>query len=275
MKQRVISAIVAAVIVIPILIIGGIPFALGIGVLAALALHEVMNLNKKDRPYTTLMKVLGFVSLELLVFNRYDGGFINLGVNNLAICLPALALLIPSIFYKNDEYTTKDAFYLFGAVMVLGTFFNALIVMCNTPTGMIAGQWKLLYLFLIASMTDTFAMIIGCLIGKHKLIPRVSPKKSIEGSIAGSVVGTAIASIYYYNIIGDLNIFVLIGMTLLLSILGQIGDLFFSKIKREHDIKDFSNIMPGHGGILDRLDSFTFIVFGYIAITSILSIIIR
>ena len=276
MKQRVISAVVAALIVIPILIIGKIPFALAMGVLAALALHETIGLKESHKPYPTLMKVLGFLSLELIVFNRYSGGFLDFGVSNLAICLSALALLIPSVFYKNEEYTTKEAFYLFGSTVVLGTFFNALIVMCNTEiftfSGTIAGQWKILYLFLIASMTDTFAMIIGCLIGKHKLIPRVSPKKSIEGSIAGSLVGTAIASIYYYNVIGDLNIFVLIGITLLLSILGQIGDLFFSKIKRENDIKDFSNIMPGHGGILDRLDSFTFIMFGYLAIMSILNL---
>lgn len=123
-------------------------------------------------------------------------------------------------------------------------------------------------------MTDTFAMVIGCLIGKHKLIPDVSPKKSVEGSVAGSVVGTIIASIYYYNIItNNINIFVLIIMTLFLSVLGQLGDLFFSKIKRENGIKDFSNIMPGHGGILDRFDSLTFILYGYIIIINIINII--
>ena len=66
-------------------------------------------------------------------------------------------------------------------------------------------RWELLYLLAIATMTDTFAMLIGCLIGKHKLIPDVSPKKSIEGSIGGSVVGTAIASILYYNVISNQN----------------------------------------------------------------------
>ena len=138
-------------------------------------------------------------------------------------------------------------------------------------------KWILLYLLLIATITDSFAMIIGSLIGKHKLIPHVSPKKSVEGSIFGSLVGTAIATIYYLNVIVKSatfgNVLLIIFVTLILSILGQIGDLFFSKIKRENNIKDFSNIMPGHGGILDRLDSLSFIVLGYVIFITILKLI--
>jgi phosphatidate cytidylyltransferase len=184
------------------------------------------------------------------------------------IGLVLLVLLIPSIFDKKGEYTTKEAFYLAGTTIGIGLFFNLVMLVYNF------NRWELLYLLAIATMTDTFAMLIGCLIGKHKLIPEVSPKKSIEGSIAGSIVGTAIASIYYINILDtNINLIVLLVMSLILSILGQIGDLFFSKMKRENEIKDFSNLMPGHGGILDRFDSLSFIIFGYIVIFHILSII--
>lgn len=276
MKQRVVSAIVAIIIVVPLLVLGGIPFAIGIGALAALAFLETLNLKDSHTAYPTLMKVLGFICLELIVFNKYTGGFVYTGINYLPVALSAITLLIPSVFFKKENYSTKDAFYLFATVVFLGIFFNALIVMCNTgipvENTVIKGQWLLLYLFLIAAATDTFAMVIGCLIGKHKLIPSVSPKKSVEGSVAGSLMGTVIATLYYVNIIGDIKIIPLIIMTLLLTIFGQIGDLFFSKIKRENNIKDFSNIMPGHGGILDRIDSFSFIVFGYIIITTILSL---
>ena len=276
MKQRVVSAIVAIIIVVPLLVLGGIPFAIGIGALAALAFLETLNLKDSHTAYPTLMKVLGFICLELIVFNKYTGGFVYTGINYLPVALSALTLLIPSVFFKKEIYSTKDAFHLFATVVFLGIFFNALIVMCNTgipvENTVIKGQWLLLYLFLIAAATDTFAMIIGCLIGKHKLIPSVSPKKSVEGSVAGSLMGTVIATLYYVNIIGNIKIIPLVIMTLLLTIFGQIGDLFFSKIKRENNIKDFSNIMPGHGGILDRIDSFSFIVFGYIIITTILSL---
>ena len=120
-------------------------------------------------------------------------------------------------------------------------------------------------------MTDTFAMLIGSLIGKHKLIPKVSPNKSIEGSLFGTIIATAIAVIYYNNVITtDTNIVLLIVMVIALSVLGQLGDLLFSKIKRENGIKDFSQIMPGHGGILDRLDSIIFIVLGFMFFITII-----
>ena len=132
-------------------------------------------------------------------------------------------------------------------------------------------------MILIATVTDSFALIIGSLIGKHKLIPAVSPKKSVEGSIGGSLVGTIIATIYYFNVIVKNpttgNVILIIFISLALTILGQIGDLFFSKIKRENNIKDFSNIMPGHGGILDRLDSLSFIVLGYTIFVTVLKLI--
>ena len=278
MKQRVISAVVAALIVIPLLVFGGIPFAVGIALLAAIGLWEILRLKDKETPYPIVVKIISFICIEIFVLNKYEGDFINTGINYLPVAISALALLIPSVFYKKEKYSTKDAFNLLGAVTLLGLFFNSLIVIYNTEivelgTEPVKGIWLLLYLFIIAACTDTFAMLIGCLIGKHKLIPEVSPKKSVEGSIAGSFMGTVIGTLYYINIIGNLALWKVIVMSLILTVFGQIGDLFFSKIKREHDIKDFSNIMPGHGGILDRLDSFSFILLGYIIIITILKFI--
>ena len=264
MKQRVISAIVALAIVIPLFLIGGIPYAVGVGLLAALAFKEIISL-KENKKIPMFIKLIAFTCYEIIVYNTLNASYIYNGVSFAILGITTLILVIPSIFSKDDNYNTHKAFSLLGSVIAIGLFFNLLILLRN------AHKWLLLYLILIAIITDTFAMLIGCLIGKHKLIPTVSPKKSVEGSIAGSLLGTVIASLYYYNIItNNINILGLIIMSLFLTVLGQLGDLFFSKIKRENEIKDFSNIMPGHGGILDRLDSLTFIVYGFVIIMIII-----
>ena len=120
-------------------------------------------------------------------------------------------------------------------------------------------------------MTDTYAYLIGRLIGKHKLLESISPNKTWEGMIAGTVIGTFIATTFYKVVINpEINIILITLVTLFLSILGQYGDLVFSAIKRYFGKKDFSNIMPGHGGILDRFDSIIFVVFGILFFISII-----
>ena len=271
MKKRIITAAILVLAVILLFVlptkISTILMAVAAGILAALSYKETLTLKESHKPYPKIMTIIGFICMELITLNSINASYIYNGVSFAAIGISILIILIPSIFDTKDKYTTKEAFYLLGTTIFIGLFFNLLMLL------FFGNKWLLLYLILIATMTDTFAMLIGCLIGKHKLIPKVSPKKSVEGSIAGSILGTTIASIYYYNVItSNINIIALIIMTLFLSILGQLGDLFFSKMKRENNIKDFSNIMPGHGGILDRFDSMTFVIYGYIIIINIINL---
>lgn len=256
MKKRVISAVIALAIGIPIYLIGGIPYALAICILAALGYKEILTLKESHKPFGDFISVLGLICLELIIILNRGASFMFSGISFATIGLMAIVLLIPTIFSK--KYTTKDAFYLIGTITLLSIFFTLLIILRE------GSEWLLVYLILVAIMTDTFAMLIGSLIGKHKLIPSVSPNKSVEGSVAGSLMGTVVGSIFYYFVLtSNIKLIPLILMTLVLTIAGQIGDLLFSKIKRENGIKDFSKIMPGHGGILDRLDSMCFIVITY------------
>ena len=261
MKTRIISALVALAIIVPLLIIGGKAFTIAAGILAVLAYKEIIDLKESHKKIPVCIQVIGLMDLLLLVFSEFDGYSIMFGVTYKGIALTLVSLLLPVVLYKEDSYTTKDAFYMIGSILLLGTVFNVFILLRALSLNTI------IYLALIATMTDTFAMVIGSLIGKHKMIPGVSPNKTWEGSIAGSLVGTIIAVIFYSNLIGSFSIKLLIG-TLLLSVAGQFGDLVFSKIKRENKIKDFGNIMPGHGGILDRLDSLIFIVLTYVILFS-------
>lgn len=263
MKTRIISAAIALAIVVPLLIIGGKAFALGVGILSVLAYKEIVDLKESHKKLPILVQIIGLINLLLLVFSEFDGYSIMFGVTYKGIALTLISLLIPAVLYRDDKYTMKDAFFMIGAIILLGAVFNVFILLRALSL------YQVLYLMLIAIMTDTFAMVIGGLIGKHKLIPDVSPKKTWEGSVAGSIVGSAIAIIFYSYLIGEFSVSLVV-ITLLLSIVGQFGDLVFSKIKRENKIKDFSNIMPGHGGILDRLDSLIFISLAYIILISFL-----
>lgn len=261
MKTRIISAAVALAIVVPLLILGGKLFALGMGILAVLAYKEIVDLKESHKKLPAIVQIIGLVDLLLLVFSEFDGYSIMFGVTYKGIALTLITMLIPAVLDKNEKYTMKDAFFMVGVIILLGTVFNVFILLRALSL------YHVLYLMIIAIMTDTFAMLIGCLIGRHKLIPEVSPKKSWEGSIAGSLVGSIIAIIFYSNLIGQFSLGLVI-VTILLSVVGQFGDLVFSKIKRENKIKDFSNIMPGHGGILDRLDSLILISLAYIVLCS-------
>ncbi|HQB32818.1 MAG TPA: phosphatidate cytidylyltransferase, partial [Erysipelotrichaceae bacterium] len=94
--------------------------------------------------------------------------------------------------------------------------------------------------------------------GKHKLNPRISPNKTIEGTLGGYVFGAVISFLFGYFFVKGATLPLLIAGSILMPAVGQVGDLAFSAIKRHFNIKDFGNIFPGHGGILDRVDSLTF-----------------
>ncbi len=262
MKKRVISAAVAILLLILVLYFQGIILYVAAGLLAILAYRELTNLKVlKNIPLTN--KGLGVIAVLLLVYSLFDGYSIAFGISYKMVAVASLLTFIPVLFSK-DKYGALEAIYHFGIIIFLGLVFNLLILVINLNVKMF------LYLILITILTDTFALFIGKLIGKHKFFPSISPNKTIEGAIGGSVVGTIIASIFYINLIGNVNIFIAILITLLFSMIGQAGDLIFSKIKRENGIKDFSNIMPGHGGILDRLDSIIFVLLTYILFFTIL-----
>ena len=132
----------------------------------------------------------------------------------------------------------------------------------------------MIYILIAAFGTDVFAYLVGMKFGKHKF-SKISPNKTIEGCIAGTV-GAIILTVVYtivMNNLFDMQInYVLIGvMGLILSLVGQIGDFAASVIKRFFEVKDFSNLFPGHGGMVDRIDSVIFIApFAYLFITMLL-----
>lgn len=266
MKTRIISALIIALLIIPIVIYGGLIFDITMYVIATFAFNEFLDIKEKKKELPFLMKIISFLMFILLIF-----GFNNLNNNIFTLdfrIISALFLffLIPTVIYHNKNiYSINDAFYLIGSILFLGTSFSSIIYLRHV------GFNVLFYIILIAVATDTYAYFGGYFIGKHKLIPTVSPNKTWEGSIVGTLFCVLVCTVYYtYFINTDSSIIVAGLVTLCLSIIGQFGDLVFSAIKRYYEKKDYSNLIPGHGGILDRLDSIIFIVLGYMFLMTII-----
>lgn len=259
MKQRVISAIVALIICIPIIIYGNAPFYVGACIIGLIGFYEYMKARDKKKKIPYLMKVVGMALFLLVLLNGLDvtsyDVFDKIDVRILSIILT----LVPIIFMSGSKkYDIEDAMYLLGGIFFLGIGFNSLVSVRES------GLNYLIFLLIITIFTDTFAYVTGMLVGKHKMCPNVSPKKTWEGFAGGTALGTFIGTAFYFTAFDYSGSMIsLVTVVLILSIIGQLGDLLFSSIKRHFDIKDYGNIMPGHGGVLDRLDSILLVVLAF------------
>ncbi len=266
MKIRIISAILMIAIFIPLLIVGEIPFAVLMTLLSVLGLYELIHTRESKRKFPIILKIFAYLLVIFFTISNYDSIQFVCSIDYRVISIIIFAFLLPMVFIKDTNvYDLNDALFLVGSVVFIGLGFNLLVVTRNYDVTYI------IYLLLITTMTDTFALITGNLIGKNKLAPTISPNKTIEGSIGGSLMGTIVASAYYITVINPANSLVLVILvTCFLTCVGQFGDLAFSFIKREYGKKDFSNLIPGHGGILDRLDSLIFVVLVFILLLGII-----
>ena len=172
---------------------------------------------------------------------------------------PAMFLFVIAAFaywlFNQKKITFENLAVTFFAAIIIPLFFSSLVRIFYMENG------KLLILipFIAAWLTDTGAYFTGVFFGRHKLAPEISPKKTVEGSVGGII--TAVLSLAVYGAIIGVRTEVLPVLAvcgLVLSVIAQIGDLSMSLVKREHNIKDYGVIFPGHGGILDRFDSVLF-----------------
>lgn len=259
MKKRLIGAVIVVGILLLGLILGNISFTIVISVLSLLGLKEIINIKYEKKDIDTV-KIIAYICMLLILLNSY----FNV-INNRALYIfTILSLIIPMIIYNDkDRYNISDCFYLICSTLLISIAFENIICL------RIESIYKCIYIFIISFITDTYAYIGGMLIGK-KHFTDISPKKTIEGCITGIIMGTFIGSIFYHALNPEMMVFKVIIMSLFLTIISEIGDLIFSFIKRCFDKKDYSDLIPGHGGILDRFDSVIFVSLGMALIISIL-----
>lgn len=188
---------------------------------------------------------------------------LGIDFNNIMYIFILLSVLLMTLPIVNFKYTFIDISISILGFLYVGILFS-FIPMVSDKTN---GQYLVWLIFIGSWMADTLAYYSGKYLGKKKLCPEVSPNKTIAGSVGGFIGSIIGCGIYGYIIQIDIQLihFILIGA--LCGIMGQLGDLVASSIKRYVGIKDYSNLIPGHGGILDRFDSILFnslVVFYYL-----------
>lgn len=265
--KRITSALLGFPLVVIILTFGN-KYVVDIflAVIAMLGMQEYFNAVSKD---SKPVRWIGYLSCLFIAFIHIIPTYMQISQALMMIIPTVLLILFSQVIFTNMKTNFKDIVYtFFGMAYVIGCIsFIALL------RGLDNGRILIWYTIIAAWGTDTFAYLIGKKFGKHKL-SKISPKKSIEGAVAGTIGATVIAIIYtlvmnnIYNL--EYSYLIVALATIVLSIIGQIGDFAASSIKRYVDVKDYSNLIPGHGGMLDRIDSLMFLTpFAYILLSII------
>ena len=262
MKKRVISAIIALIIVVPLIILGGIPYYVGVGLLSIIGYYEITQVYAKEKEIPLNVRIISMSTyLCLIASSIREYSFV---LDHRFIILNILACMLPLIVYDKSKYDSDDALKLLSTTLLLSIAFNFMIIIRNISL------YYLLYVLTITICSDTFAHFVGTMIGKHKLCPHVSPNKTVEGLIGGVFFGTFLGSVFFMTLINaNAKLFLVVLISFILSLISELGDLIFSAIKRKYGVKDYGNIMPGHGGVLDRLDSIIFAILAFSYLVSL------
>lgn len=254
------SRYLGALIIAPFILFvfwGGLPLELFTIVLSALGMYEFYKaLSQKEmKP----IKIAGYIMLVLyyLCGNDFEK------LMYIFVIGTFLLLIVPVI---NLKYTFIDVAVTLLGFAYAGVFFS-FIYLVNQKSG---GNFYVWLIFIGSWITDTAAYYSGKFFGKHKLCPEVSPKKTIEGSLGGLIgaaIGCTILGVVANMYITPIPVYHFIIIGILCGVFSQFGDLVASSVKRYVGIKDYSNLIPGHGGIMDRFDSILFsgvVVFYYL-----------
>lgn len=269
MKTRILTSIAAIGVLIPCLIWSDTAlFPLACGIVALIALFEItgcIGIRKKWFLSVTTFLYGAFISAIVTYY------FINVKSSTISPSIFSFEKITGMIFAATFAYiflifcftmlSMGEIKFLQAAELIAWTLYIMLGIMnivLLRRQGQ-AGVYLYGLVFIGAWMTDTGAYFVGVLFGKHKLIPKVSPKKTIEGSFGG-ILGCVFGFVLYGFIIQSVcqvkvNYVAIVILAIIISVVSQFGDLVASYIKREREIKDFGFIFPGHGGVLDRFDS--------------------
>lgn len=256
MKIRILGALAAIAIFVPFLVAGGAWFAYFTLILGVIGVYELAKMKGIDF-LGSIGVITSFALASILLPENYLQILVPMEAPQFIFYICGIILLTMTV-YKHKSFNFVDAAVLMFGALYVGFGFRFLITMRDM------GLATLMYQLLVIWSTDTGAYFTGRFFGKTPLAPEVSPNKTIEGSIGGVVLALIVSSIYIHlfnPIVGQVNHIWL--LTIIMSIVGQYGDLVESAYKRYFGVKDSGNLIPGHGGVLDRFDSMIFASFTF------------
>lgn len=256
LKQRITVGVIGAAFAILVLCLGVKTLAVAMGLIALIGLSEIYSATgilKKHNKLCIAGYIYTITLYCVLVFLKNAPQALGIGVAVYA------AFLMIYMIFNHDKIGFGDIAEIFFATMYVSALFAYVILIRKLNVG----NFAIWIIFITAWLSDTAAFAVGRRFGANKLIPEVSPKKTVEGAIgglAGSLVFNIIFGLICSDVFGcTVNYLALSILAIVAGVMSQLGDLTASCIKREHGIKDFSNLLPGHGGVLDRFDSVLFV----------------
>ena len=261
MLKRIITSIVAAAVFLPFLIFSNTwAFPIAMAICSFLGCYEMLTcIGKNKNAFLAIPSSLLAIACPLAVRFCYLNcisfdKFLKLA---LGVALIAALYVFAVAVFDNKKTVVTDASLIYMSCFYIIAAFSAVVYLHDYIQ---LGNMIYLLTFICAWTTDIFAYFTGRVLGKHKLIESVSPKKTVEGAIGGvvfCVIAMLVFGLVVENITGEFkaNYLVLAISGVFISVVSQIGDLVMSVIKRHFGIKDYGKLFPGHGGILDRFDS--------------------
>ena len=249
---RLISGIVLVILSLVVVGAGGSILFGVVGMISLVGLFELYRVMKIEKT------PLGFIGYGTCI--AYYGLLWFEGQQFVTLmCIAALMLLMSVYVFTFPKYKTEEITIVFFGVFYVAVMLSYLFQVRQMPDG----GYLVWLIFLSSWGCDTCAYCVGVLFGKHKLAPVLSPKKSIEGAIGGvagaAVLGFLYALTFQTQMAGIKNPQLVCALACAIAaVISQIGDLAASAIKRNHRVKDYGHLIPGHGGVLDRFDSMIF-----------------
>ncbi len=265
MKERVISGLLGACFFLLVLWLGSWWYTTFILFLATVGFLEYCRLFQAN--YRQPQVLLGLFMVWLLIFSQFKGEFVLSSIKLFHIpnvLLLGFILFLVMVVFSRNQFDIYQMSHLFTGTFYIGLGFSYMVEIIWHANGSLIA----LFILLTIWANDTGAYFTGKNFGKRKLWPAISPNKTIEGSLGGLLVGLVVSAIFAFLFphLWGIGKFLFVG--LLISVVGQLGDLVESAIKRSTGVKDSGSIMPGHGGVLDRFDSliFTYLILKMFAI---------